>query len=421
MQFRLFPASVHCSTTPVLNAAREIEIASSEFRFVVGFEINSTFSLTPRRYDSSERRSLYPATARLCRVHSEEGVAARTRKGLDFVGIAWERVDSTSLAANGPGMTTSFNPLTAPHDSAFAGPSSSTSTARPSPLPPPRSTAFAPPSSTTASNRRPSIQSPRPLPKPSSLAGSSRPYSPPQHPTKRFPSPPTQPLLPAQANNSNFNTGGRFAASVVSSTTRRPDSNSLAGNSTAPSADELSQFAAVCRLLYYEKDPTAAIKVDSILSKLAAGSRTAYARTMAKVRAEYHLSEEIRRRQEVEKVLEVKPGSEVMKALRISEGGTSAMRSKVARRVRQESLRAFIKSHCVRDMPGTLPFFKSLYAVMYLQSLAAKKGGAGKRRVEWEIDVAVFTEAGAGDWLIDSVTFLKAVSLFSLSHMACDV
>lgn len=182
----------------------------------------------------------------------------------------------------------------------------------------------------------------------------------------------------------------------------------------------MSQFAALCRLLYYEKDPSAAIKVDSILAKLAAGSRTVYAKTMAKVRAEYHLAEEIRRRQEVEKVLEIKPGSEVMKALRISEGGTSSMRSKVAKRVRQEALRAFLKSHCVRDMPGTLPFFKSLYAVMYLQSLAAKKGGAGKRRVEWEIDVAVFTEAGAGEWLVDSVTFLKAVRLPSSILMCWD-
>jgi hypothetical protein len=63
-------------------------------------------------------------------------------------------------------------------------------------------------------------------------------------------------------------------------------------------------------------------------------------------------------------------------------------------------------------MPGTKPFFQSyamlsflitlkvlkytfvsLWAIMRLQVVPDKLGGAGKFRIEWEIDDAVFKEA----------------------------
>lgn len=151
--------------------------------------------------------------------------------------------------------------------------------------------------------------------------------------------------------------------------------------------------------------------VDSVLNRLPAGSRTAYARTMASVRSQFHLDSEIRRRASVESALAAaRPGQLIMDTLRISEGGTVAMRSPRARKERAERLRGFIRAHCLKGLPGTLPFFKSLYAVLFLQGRKAERGGAGKRRVEWEVDVAVFSEAGGGTWMVDSIECLKSVS-----------
>jgi hypothetical protein len=161
------------------------------------------------------------------------------------------------------------------------------------------------------------------------------------------------------------------------------------------------------------RSPTAQ-SVDAILNRLPAHSRTQYARTMAGVRSQFHRDEEIRRRQEVEATLAAnEPGRTIMNVLRVSEGGTIAMRSSTAKQERAKLLRAFIQNHCVKAMPGTHPFFRSLYALLYLQALKAEKGGAGKRRVEWEVDMAVFSEASGGSWMADSIELLKGVSRLS--------
>lgn len=133
---------------------------------------------------------------------------------------------------------------------------------------------------------------------------------------------------------------------------------------------------------------------------------------MASVRSQFHREEELRRRRAVEDALAAtKPGQIVMDVLRVSEGGAAAMRSSIARRLRSTRLKAFIDEHYVKAMPGTHPFFHSLCAAMVLQSLPAEQGGAGKRRIEWEVDVAVFCEAIGGSWLQDSIELLKGVRL----------
>lgn len=133
---------------------------------------------------------------------------------------------------------------------------------------------------------------------------------------------------------------------------------------------------------------------------------------MASVRSSYHRDEEIRRRSAVERALSLAtPGRAIMDRLQVSEGGTAAMRSPTASKERKARLGAFVRAHCLKGLPGTLPFFRALFAVLCLQQLAVGKGGAGKRRVEWEVDVSVFSEAGGGTWMDDSVECLKAVSL----------
>lgn len=152
--------------------------------------------------------------------------------------------------------------------------------------------------------------------------------------------------------------------------------------------------------------------VDRILKGLPHSSKTAYARTMAQVRAGFHRDEAIKQRSLVETLLdETSPGAQVRASLEISEGGVVAMRSKLARTSRAEALKLFLATRA--SLPGTLPFLRSLYAVLYLQALEPRKGGAGKRRVEWEVDVAVFSEAAGGEWARESIQILKAVSFAS--------
>lgn len=67
---------------------------------------------------------------------------------------------------------------------------------------------------------------------------------------------------------------------------------------------------------------------------------------------------------------------------------------KAARLERKERLRTFIDTWC-SPHSGVEPFFKGLWAALRVQSRGGiDRGGAGARRVVWEIDDAVFMEAG---------------------------
>ena len=69
-------------------------------------------------------------------------------------------------------------------------------------------------------------------------------------------------------------------------------------------------------------------------------------------------------------------------------------RGSVARKERIERFERFIRTWCTMGMPGTKPFFQGLWAVMRLQVVPQTLGGAGPCRIDWEIDDAVFKEAG---------------------------
>ena len=60
---------------------------------------------------------------------------------------------------------------------------------------------------------------------------------------------------------------------------------------------------------------------------------------------------------------------------------------------RLERFERFVSRWCTMGMPGTKPFFEGLWALMRLQVVPEKLGGAGAHRIEWEIDDAVFKEA----------------------------
>ncbi|BGO91944.1 hypothetical protein NBRC10512v2_004206 [Rhodotorula toruloides] len=180
-----------------------------------------------------------------------------------------------------------------------------------------------------------------------------------------------------------------------------------------PDEEELRKFAELCRRLYYEKDANAAKQVDTVLQKLPAPYRTAYARTMAAVRSAFHRDNEIRRRHEIETLLSsTLPDSTIKEELGISRASESvaALRSSAARKIRRQKLREFVDSNCANGLPGTHTFFKALFGAMWLQAMDGRKGGAGGKCVEWDVDVAVFTEGGSGEaWAKDAVEALKGV------------
>jgi hypothetical protein len=86
--------------------------------------------------------------------------------------------------------------------------------------------------------------------------------------------------------------------------------------------------------------------------------------------------------------------------------------SSLAKKERIDRLSHFIQTHCLSGIPGTHPFFQGLYALLRLQSLPEKLGGAGDRVLEWELDDAVFLESAGKDFTLEAVAVLKGVRVF---------
>ncbi|KAG9316217.1 hypothetical protein JVU11DRAFT_2244 [Chiua virens] len=84
----------------------------------------------------------------------------------------------------------------------------------------------------------------------------------------------------------------------------------------------------------------------------------------------------------------------------------------MARKERFERLDRFVRTWCTMGMPGTKPFFEALWAVMRLQSLPERLGGAGPNRIQWEFDDAVFKEAAGKDFMLEAIDVLKGVLAF---------
>ncbi|KNZ47050.1 hypothetical protein VP01_671g5 [Puccinia sorghi] len=188
-----------------------------------------------------------------------------------------------------------------------------------------------------------------------------------------------------------------------------PLSQSLKLNNKQPQTYLLDHFSEECRKMFYTGDPIATKNVETIIKNLPAASKAAYTKQMATVRSQFHRDAASSRRAEVDKLLlDTLPSSIIIKAVG-NDSSLSALRSPRARQERLDRLKKFINAHCVRNMVGVHPFFNSLCAVLHLMSLPARKSGSGKRRVEWEIDLAVFCEAGGEPFLVDSIQFLKGV------------
>ncbi|EGG10554.1 uncharacterized protein MELLADRAFT_103218 [Melampsora larici-populina 98AG31] len=170
-----------------------------------------------------------------------------------------------------------------------------------------------------------------------------------------------------------------------------------------------NHFSKQCKKMFYEADQNATKSVEQIIKQLPAASKAAFTKQMASIRSQFHRDAASSRRAEVDKLLlETLPSSLIIKSVG-NDSSLSAMRSPRARQERKDRLQKFIMAHCVRNMVGVHPFFSSLCAVLHLLIIPARKGGSGKRRIEWDIDLALFCEAGGEPFLRDSIEFLKGV------------
>ena len=139
---------------------------------------------------------------------------------------------------------------------------------------------------------------------------------------------------------------------------------------------------------YFDQDEEAGRQMTQTLASLQPSARANYARIQAQIRASYHAFVAARRKAELRAHLNATvPGGSLPPQLR------SNPSSSPARSERQARFERFVRAWCNSSMPGTRPFFESLWAAMRLQVLPLNLGGAGNKRLCWEIDDAVFMES----------------------------
>ncbi|EJF65349.1 hypothetical protein DICSQDRAFT_99096 [Dichomitus squalens LYAD-421 SS1] len=183
--------------------------------------------------------------------------------------------------------------------------------------------------------------------------------------------------------------------------------NSRSNTPSRPMQSELEEFAELCRAWYYQQDDDAGRRMTQTLATLPPAQRAPFARLQASIRSAYHASVSARRDAEFKAHLNAtKPGGSLMPHSRADPKGP------LARKERYERLDRFIRTWCTMGMPGTKPFFQSLWAVMRLQVVPQELGGAGPYRIEWEIDDAVFKESGGKDFMLEAIDVLKGVLAF---------
>jgi len=225
---------------------------------------------------------------------------------------------------------------------------------------------------------------------------------------------PTSPLIGSPPPSHSFLTsptsatspGGRQLQHGRPGRPRRPSSPSRSRSATPQfhRRDEFEIFAQNCRAWYFEQNEDAGNEMTQTLTKSPPGDRAQYARIQAVVRAAYHAHAAARRRSEFQAHINATaPGGSLMPHCRANPDGP------LAREERKEHLDRFVKAWCNVGMPGTRPFFEGLWAVMRLQLVPEKLGGAGRRRVLWEFDDVVFMESAGKEFMLEAIDVLKGV------------
>jgi len=189
-----------------------------------------------------------------------------------------------------------------------------------------------------------------------------------------------------------------------------PSSGSRAPTPSQVDRGELEEFAEHCRAWYYNQDSNSGRIMTQTLATIPPSQRAPFSRLQSAIRSAYHASVNARRTAEFQAHINAThPGGSLMPQSRADPHGS------LARKERYERLDRFIRTWCTMGMPGTKPFFQGLWAVIRLQVIPEKLGGAGGRRIEWEIDDAVFREAAGKDFMLDAIDVFKGVLGFEES------
>ncbi|KAI6032850.1 hypothetical protein F5J12DRAFT_796834 [Pisolithus orientalis] len=192
-----------------------------------------------------------------------------------------------------------------------------------------------------------------------------------------------------------------------------PSARNRSSTPLGVSRSDLEQFAEYCRAWYFDQDEASGRQMTQVLTNLKPAQRAPYSRLQASVRSAYHASVNARRHAEFQAHLTAtQPGGSLMPHSRANPTGPEAKKERFDR------LDRFMRTWCTMGMPGTKPFFESLWAIMRLQVLPEDLGGAGPYRIRWEFDDAVFKEAAGKDFMLDAIDVLKGVLAFEDSPSA---
>ncbi|KAF9051180.1 hypothetical protein BDZ89DRAFT_1154082 [Hymenopellis radicata] len=205
-------------------------------------------------------------------------------------------------------------------------------------------------------------------------------------------------------------TSPRSKGRLISPTSGRPTPPPNRNRSLTPLGvveSDLEKFAGHCRAWYFNQDEDAGHQMTQALATLPPSQRASYARLQASIRASYHRSISARRTAEFRALLSAtQPGGSLLPHSRANP------LSNAARKERYDRFERFLRTWCTMGMPGPQPFFQALWALMRLQVVPQQLGGAGAHRIEWEIDDAVFKEAGGKDFMLEAIDILKGVLAF---------
>ncbi|EEB93765.1 hypothetical protein MPER_07539, partial [Moniliophthora perniciosa FA553] len=153
---------------------------------------------------------------------------------------------------------------------------------------------------------------------------------------------------------------------------------------------------------YFNQDEEAGRLMTQTMAGLPPSQRAPYSRLQASIRSAYHRSVNARRTAEFNAHLSAtQPGGSLTPHARANPNGPSAKKE------RYERFERFLRSWCTMGMPGPQPFFQS-----------QNVGGAGRNRIEWQFDDAVFKEAAGKDFMLEAIDVLKGVLGFE--EAPCD-
>jgi len=180
--------------------------------------------------------------------------------------------------------------------------------------------------------------------------------------------------------------------------------------SPQPRAEDVADFEKQCRDFFYHQSHESGQKMNTTLSSLPPGQRARFTRIQATIRAQFHADRTLALQSAMLALL-----SSTNPLHSLTPQSRARPQGKAAQKEREEKLSAFLRewSKTMDTLPGVRNFIEGLYCTLRLMSKPENQGGAGPRRVEWEVDDAVFMESAGEEFMRDAIIMIKGVLGFS--------